>query len=667
MSVVSAEFLARWRQEVEALVGGNAERLQRPVTKAYVRTGRIRRTHKPWTGPEINAYVVGADNDNPWQGTFVPFSDWVELPNVISCDVDSSLENTGANATVVVENIHLDALSPLGGLYHAIERGWLSPWRGASSSYTPPPTESQNSWYQLLDQRAQVKVWQGYGEDELVPTFVGFIDDLDLVSMPDRITITLRDSSAIMADQRFYGWSKEQGIPDPITFADRFDAENTFREGSNAAASSSQTGYEADKVLDGDADTHWRSDDHTAANVTEWVEIQIPAGRYDSFRINTRGYKNMTGYVAIDSVNGHVNSVPVADGWVDNGSGTVPGTHGGFEYVKTFTTVDGVKIVRLPFEFHTDGGSKLRIAFRDLKRKDTDVYRAGVVALKAIRRTLSATVRTDRWILVDDAADIVRLVLRWCGFKEWYVEDTGMRIEDPKQYNRAEFLMDLIDQVCEETGFVFFINDPDESDDSLGFPVFRKNQGIFDQDVGDVPTIKDSDLLERAQVRFTSEPLTYNIRVRGKHATKNAGGVVVSRDDRRLLAYYLPPWTTATTPRGIRTGGIMRRTFLDRFYIKKQVTLDYTARLVALYQALASATALIEIPANPGLELDQHVLLYDKATGLNTRMWTNARTSSFLAGDEPHWTMTLNGGLLDTPHMEAVRGELRALEEGADT
>lgn len=667
MSAVSLEFLARWRQEVEALVGGSARRLQRPVAKVYVRTGRVRRSNKPWTGPEINAFVVGGDNDEPWQGTYVPFSDWVEIPNVITCDVQGSLEDKASHATVVVENVELAELSPMGDLYHAIERGWLSPWRGSETEFTPPAVDEQNDWYRLLDQRLQIKVWQGYG-DELVPTFLGFLDDDDIVAMPDRITTTARCASAIIADQRFYGWSKEVSHPDPVTFADRLNADDTERVGSDAAASSSQTDHEAAKVLDGDPDTQWWSDDHTADNVTEWVEIEIPEGRYDSFRINTRGYKNMLAYIAIDSVDGQVDGVPVPDGWVDNGSGTVPGGNGGFEYVKTFTTVDGVKIVWLPFEFRTDGGSKLRIAFRDLKKKGDTTYRAGVVALKAIARDLAAEAHTEGWILVDDVADIVRLILRWCGFKEWYVEDANMRLRTKWVVNRESFLMDMIDDICERTGFVFFINDPSTDDDSLGFPVFRANQAIFDKDADDdVPVIEDSDLLSRAQVRFTEEPLTYNIRVRGRLATKDEGGIVVSRDARRLLAHYKPPWTTETTPSGIRTGGIIKRTFLDRFWIKKQTLLDYAARMVALYQALASATALIEIPANPGIELDQHVLLYDKSTGLNTRMWTNARNSSFVAGDEPKWTMSLNGGLIDTPHMDAVRADIRALDEDADS
>lgn len=672
MSEVSAEFLARWRGETETLSFGDAMRVRRPTCQVFVRTGRLRRKWKPWTGPEINAYQVGSEhNDEPWQATYVATSDWIEIPNIISVDIDNQMRfggdgAAGSTATINVDNTFLEELSPMGDIYHAIRRGWLSPWRGYDTTYVPAAVESENDWFRLVDQRLQVKIYQGWG-DEMVPTFLGFFDDDDIAAMPDRLTITARCASAILADQRFYGWSKERGFHDPITFADRSAALELTRVGSNASASSNNG--DADLALDGESETRWVSDSHATSSNTEWIQIEIPEGQYSSFRINTRGYPGMTAYISIDSVDGEVDGVPVADGWVDNGSGTVPAES--YEYVKQFDTIDGIKIVQLPFTFYTAGGSFLRISFRPLKFKGTNDYRAGVIALKAIRWEVDSSDANEGWILVDDVADIVRLILRWCGFKEWYVEDAGIQLRKKWVVNRESFLMDMIDDICQRTGFVFFIDDPSDDDNSLGYPVFRANRALFDEDADvDVPEITEDDLLSRIQTKFTTEPLTYNIRVRGTTATKSEGGVILSRDERRLLAYYLPPWTDdGETIEGTRTAGILRRTFVDRFWIKKQALLEYTARIVAFYQALACSGASFQIPANPGIVLDQHVYLYDTSTGLNTRMWTQNRSSTFAAGNdetEPKWEMTVGGALLDTPFIQGVRDDIRELDEDYD-
>lgn len=504
MTTVGTEFLARWRQESIAYAEGRfSRRMQKPITRAYIRQGYFQRGNDPWVGDDINAVVVGGDNDNPWQSTYTPTTEWTELPNVISCDIKINIDGSKrvglGDATVVVENIAFREQSGFSGLYHAIERGWLAPWRGMDTDFTPPSEFEENEWFQILDQKAQIKIFQGYGNDTIVPTFVGFIDDLDLVSRPDQITITARDAGQLPTDQRFFGWAKERSHPDPVTFADRLN-----------------------------------SDDEE---------------------------------------------------------------------------------------------------------------------------------RTEGWILVDDVADIVKLILRWCGFKEWTVESTNMRMREKYTWNRDSFLQDAIDWCCEKTGYVFYIDDPGTDDDSLGIPTFRENRALYELDPEEIPIVTEDDLLKRAQVTFTNEPLAHIIRVRGRTATKDAGGVVVSRDDRRLLAVYRPPWVTSTSPSGVRTARIIQHTLKDYPYLKTQGGVDYAALLVALYQALASATCVVEIPANPGIVLDQHVLLTDTGTGLNTRLWTSARTSSYTSGREPKWTMTIGGALLDTPNMEAMRTEIEAFVE----
>lgn len=670
MSTVGNEFLARWRQEAAVYSGRSQTRMQKPVTRVYIREGYLQRANAIWDGPEVDAFVVGGDNDLPWQATYVPTSDWVELPNITSCDLSIQFDTFRGiglgTATVVVDNTVLAEQTGLSDLYHAIERGWLSPYRGAESDFTPPAEVDQNDWYRMLDQKVQIKIWQGYGVDTIVPTFMGFIDDLAPAARPDKITIQARDASQIMADQRFFGWSKEPTHPDPVTFADRLDADDTEPTALTADASSDNgPSYTAANVLDYDTTTAWVSQSHSSDSVTEWVEITIPEGRYESFKMDTRNYGGMTAYVAVYSVDGEVDGVPVADGWIDGGLGDVPGANGGYPYVKTKLTNNGLDTIRLPFEFvTTSDSSRIRIALRFLRQKDDDNYYGSVTNLTAIKRTLSSVAASDGWILVDDVSDIVKLILRWCGFKEWYAESANMRLKKPWTVNRETFLMDMIDRVVEQTGYTFFMADPGTEDESMGVPVFRMNRSLYELD--DVPSITEDNLLRAAQATFTTEPLVHIIRVRGRTATKNEGGEVMSRDERRLMAVWRPPWVTETSPIGIRTARIYKRTILDRWYLRTQTAVDYAARLAALYMALASAQALVEIPANPGLGLDEHVLLKEIGTGLNTRMWINGRTSRFTGGAEPTWVMSLSGALLDTPNMEMMRDEIASFTEGLD-
>lgn len=501
MSIVSNEFLARWRQEAAIYSGRSARRLQRPVTRAYIREGYLQRHPGTWDGPTVNVKVIGGDNDLPWMATYTPTSDWVELPNVISCDLANQLDQGVAigTATIAIENVAFQERSGLGGaLYHAIERGWLAPYRGSESAFTLPADVDQNEWYRKLDQKVQIKVWQGYGTDTIVPTFLGFIDDLDSVTSPDRITIKARDNGQIAADQEFFGWAKEVSMPDPVTFADRLKNEDEPDE------------------------------------------------------------------------------------------------------------------------------------------------------------------NTDGWILVDDARDMVGVILRWCGFKDFYTEIAG-RLDGLRHYNRETYLMEAIAWCCEMSGYIFYVGDPTTDDDDMGYPVFQENRSLFDLPPEDVWEITENELLTGVQTNFTTVPLAHIIRVRGRSATKDEGGVVLSRNARHLMAVYRPPWVTETTPSGKRTARIYKHTIKDYWWVKKQAKLELAARLVALRQALESSTAIVQIPANPGIGLDHHVLLKDTGTGLNTRMWVNGRTSRFTGGREPTWTMSLSGALLDTPNIQAVRAEIEAL------
>jgi hypothetical protein len=68
-----------------------------------------------------------------------------------------------------------------------------------------------------------------------------------------------------------------------------------------------------------------------------------------------------------------------------------------------------------------------------------------------------------------------RCILRWAGFKEWEVENTGVRLKRPFVVNAGDFLIDAIQAAqTRRPASTFFIKDPTDADDlSIGVPVFR--------------------------------------------------------------------------------------------------------------------------------------------------------------------------------------------------
>jgi hypothetical protein len=116
-------------------------------------------------------------------------------------------------------------------------------------------------------------------------------------------------------------------------------------------------------------------------------------------------------------------------------------------------------------------GSILRVQFRNLApAQNTDGFRAGVQRMVAAQQKLTTEAVKNRWVLVDDASDVVRQLLRWAGFKEWDVQDSGVRLKRPVVFNRSMFLMDAINKVASATQYIFFMDDPSPNPDSIGIP-----------------------------------------------------------------------------------------------------------------------------------------------------------------------------------------------------
>lgn len=680
MALVTQRFMDIWRSKAQ--VGS-----RRPTMVVEVRGGSWRRAYRDWPNA-IDATIPGETRNLPWYPIFTETTPWVQVPNVLSCEFTQDFEQNGMSiATIVVDNVAFEqATGPFGDLYHAISRGYLSPSRGYDAPGRPDDGLAQNGWYDVLTEQRQVRVWQGFGEPERVNgampesggtngawVFNGLIDDVDGDSVPARLTIIAR-MGKVLTDSRVFGWNKSKQLLDPITFSDRLEADNIQDVGENAAASSEHSAqYVAANVLDDDGTnkTYWRSANAISGDYTEWVEIRLPSGRYRQIVLECdAGMRAYIGFFVrawADGTQAMVDGSNVDDGFVVIGDNIVPGANGGWPYIHEVASTSGSRtLIDFGHSIVTGNDSVVRVGFRNLAAGD-GTFRARVRSFKARRRERSEAAIKEKWILVDDLSDVVRVVLRWAGYQDWDVENTGSRLKGKAIFNRATFLIDIIKRAQELTGYVFFVSDPINGE-SQGVPVFRRNSALQSASLL-LTEIRDTDLLTGLRTKRSEEPLPYIIRVRGK--TKRARTLLTSQGGGlslgvttlggdtsvRIMAVYRPPWTQDNTLGGV----IKHHTHTDNA-LRSLLECEIGCYLVAIASCLAAFTAVIEIPANPAIELDQQIGLIDTATGLNTRLWISARSSTFTAGERTAWTMSVQGALIDTADLIALKDEIATID-----
>jgi hypothetical protein len=662
------DFQNTWQSGVQIGV-------DRPEMLVQIRTGRFYRRNARWMGIEpVGVRIYGTDNYRPWQPYWTAAEAYREVPNVRSVNFEQSLDQNGiTSATVVIDNIFY---KPEAAGYHSIKRGYMAPLRGYVGPGQTPVTDEQgqavakNEWYGLFSREAQILIKQGYGTAN-VKTFTGLIDDVDTTTHPDVITITARDFGKVLNDSRVFGWNKEPKVNDPIRFIDADQADDIDLVGKDANSSGdldSQHGPE--NVIDEDGDSSWISNTHSVQAFTEYVEIKLPEGRYNDFRVSFGGAGGYEMYVSMNPKRLADGSEPVwagehlsEDQWIDGGGlgDEVPGGNGGHEYLRLIAnTPTGTNHV---YKLHRDGtdfkvgdDTLLRLSFRDLNlagpQPSPTPFGAGVVAFQARRRTLKEEAKTQQWVRCDDASDVVRQVLRWAGFKEWEVDQSGTGLSKPLVVNRGMTYMDVIQKMKDLLGFTFFMGDPTDQKNSIGYPVFRKS--LIITDAAPVLTVDDRSLLAAVDVKQSDEALAYIIRTRGR---KSSNGKRVGGDaEKRIMYTYRPPWSFNLKTRVLdKLGGIIKHVIHTDDMYKTTDDVKFAAYYIALQEALASIQASIQINAHPGPQLDDHVALTDLGTGVTSRLSVQSRSTSFeRSADGTRWVTTLGGALVDEPDVTAM-------------
>ncbi len=667
---------------------GNHVGAATPTLRAYVRRGHMERRYKTLPRSEVFAFIPGLLGPNAvWYGEWVPDEDYVEVPNLLSAKGDQDFEKKGVESlTMEIDNVVLEEHTGLAGIFHSIERGYMAPLRG-DAGFNNLRTGVANMWQNVWkDQATQIMVTAGYG-DAHFPVFLGLLDDADLTSQPDRITVTARNMGKFLTDQHTFMDAKHLFVKDPITFCDREHADELTDVGQGAEAKSHDGSHPARFVLDGDDGTTWLSQGHDGPDELEWIEVQVPPSRIEDFQL-LPAFGEMEMYISVFATNTDVqgggparrtSGQSLGEGWVSEGLGNVPGTS--IPFTRKIGTIKE-KSVRYGIR---DGGggyvigdsSRIRLWFRNLKRIPAQrrfVYQAGIKTWEVYDRDRKEAAIKNHWILVDDVSDIVKVVLQWVGMKDWEVESVGARLKRPISFDRQTFLIDIIEHIAKLTSYIFYVKPPESFDagnlsksnpanKALGVAIFRQNNAMKQTPLDRRYLVRDTDLLNGIQPQFSGEPLAQSVRARGRRIkernpsvgpafTVRSGGASMER----YFYNYRPVWArnNASRAAGLRKHAV---------HYDDQITSNYEAKVACLFiafrEALESAKAQIQLPFFPPIALDHQIGVFDVPTATSTRIWIASRQWEFRSGEDREFSMTLSGSMIDIDHVRETREELQ--------
>lgn len=296
--------------------------------------------------------------------------------------------------------------------------------------------------------------------------------------------------------------------------------------------------------------------------------------------------------------------------------------------------------------------------------------------------------QNHRWVVVNDVADIVRVCLRWAGFKEWQVEDSGVNLYVPVTYDKSHTLMDVINEIATALGFVFFMGEPTDgpvqggaaNDLSIGVPVFRRPTAFIAE--RSLPIMLSSNqLLTDIKPKHDNTNERGIIRVRGQ-LNKKVGRTLYGDTFKRVTFNYWPPGS-------IRQSGVDKQ--LTWYDIGKSGVIGLqtiqqcmvACILIALQILLSRDTAVAQCPGQPAFGLDSMAFIAD-VTGVNSRLYiTNRKSTMTLGGDgssqqkspygtsgssqnELLWATEIGGSLPDNPDFErTLKDYHKALSGGS--
>lgn len=305
------------------------------------------------------------------------------------------------------------------------------------------------------------------------------------------------------------------------------------------------------------------------------------------------------------------------------------------------------------------------------------------------------------FVIVDDAVDVVKCILRWAGFKEWEVEDSGVNLGQPLSVDKTQTAMQVINAVRDQLGYVFFMGEPTNNDLSIGVPIFRRASVLIAERETPTVNVQSKDLITDLKPTHDNKDERDTIRVFGQYTdvqfptTSETNELrdywwpwfvgpksvyalkdPINVDDngnryvvRQPNAWYGPPWvwraaseTKPLTDYNLGDGGVIG--------FRTDEECRVAAILIAIQIGLAMDTATMQVPGQPAIGLDSFVGVDEHGTGVTSRLYvTNRKSTMRIDGQQGSsdteliWSSELGGALVDNPDMYQMVTDYR---EAAD-
>lgn len=622
--------------------------------------------------------------------------DVMEVPNVKTISIDRSIDADADTCTITIYNQKMKKnLDPQEDLGELGQPGYFTPGYGHHMEERARwRNHVQNDWIFALTPNTLLRTYQGYGG--AAPTTIeDAVADGNLVRsgtwLCDRVrigtdgTITLecRSMAKLLLDQQLYPPLVPKGIY-PLRYArwePKYEARTRQIKVANAGprtlnyeTTCSLAWYPPEGVIhghhpadafDGNTDSFWLSVGNagpTKPYATEWV--QGTCGEYiDTVTIHPWA-GNYECYVSV-----------MEDGtWQDEHGGAVvpyeplnvgryrPNYEPSITYVARFGVPWETPItVKLPRAYRAD---RVRFAFTNLTKSPwgTYSYRAGLrSASVALSADISAQEQYQELVIYDgnykDYVDIVKDLLLWAGFwcKEnltngespavrGRLESTGIYAEDPLPDDLFDKrpVIDPITELKQVVGYIFYV-------DEDGGAIFQSpnwwTMGNFDENgipTDFIPEIDEKIQLTEYSIQWSDQNLRSEIILASADPVQAAG-----LSDTVVTRYVSEP------ANAVLRGMIKPAMWVNKYFTSKEEQ-ETMAEMITLHTYFRVRQGSLTAQANPCIQLDDQVKIYERMTGdvyvhyvrgintsmdLDTGLYTMTLTTHWLGNPDSEWAV----------------------------